>query len=313
MSEYPLHEAAYKNDANEIRRILGGLNDKELDERVSELNDEGDTPLHCAACKNNVAAVSVLMEFFAYEHAERGGFEESGETPIHDAIKCDYVNVLRAINTYNGTFNSSTGIGYVEFAAELNKIECLRFLFEIGQSIDIPNILNTSLLGYNYGIRSTYNSNVLRLLIDKGAPVNEADRYGDTPLHTAMKGHNREAISILIDAGADYTARNNEGRRPDEVTSNKDINQFLTDKIASEKRWRKRRALMLLRRQRLQESMTGAAAAPSANAGSASADTGWKDAPRKPAASYAARYARKGGKLFRSEPRNGSFQWTPIQ
>ena len=46
-----------------------------------------------------------------------------------------------------------------------------------------------------------------RRLIEAGADIDVRDKHGQTPLHWAASSHIREALALLIDSGADLTAR----------------------------------------------------------------------------------------------------------
>ena len=50
---------------------------------------------------------------------------------------------------------------------------------------------------------------VVRLLIERGADVNEGDNAGFTPLHLAVALGRIEAVRILLESGADANARTN--------------------------------------------------------------------------------------------------------
>ena len=55
---------------------------------------------------------------------------------------------------------------------------------------------------------------ICRLLIDKGAQVTAKNRGGWTPLHCAARKGHVEIVCLLCDHGADVEARTINGRRP---------------------------------------------------------------------------------------------------
>ena len=57
-------------------------------------------------------------------------------------------------------------------------------------------------------------TDVIRLLLQKGADVNKRDRYGNTPVHWAASGNSTEAIAILIEHGASINITNDKGDKP---------------------------------------------------------------------------------------------------
>jgi ankyrin repeat protein len=66
------------------------------------------------------------------------------------------------------------------------------------------------------------HAEVAVLLLDAGAEVNaqnENGHYGGTPLHAAAHGNHRAVAEVLIARGSDLTARSCNGRTPLEETT----------------------------------------------------------------------------------------------
>ena len=57
-------------------------------------------------------------------------------------------------------------------------------------------------------------TDVIRLLLQKGADVNKRDHYGDTFVHYAAITNSTEVIALLIEHGASINITNNEGEKP---------------------------------------------------------------------------------------------------
>ncbi len=73
---------------------------------------------------------------------------------------------------------------------------------------------------------------VVRLLLAKGAEVNVRAAGGYTPLHKAVFGGDLGMIRLLLDSGADLHARTDEGKKPVDVASErglKDVVKLLTE------------------------------------------------------------------------------------
>lgn len=82
------------------------------------------------------------------------------------------------------------------------------------QTSDGKTIIATSLLGFKIK-----NLEPLKYLISMGADVNIRDKDGNTPLFFASGNGDKEAVKILLEAGADERLWNNSGLRYNEVIS----------------------------------------------------------------------------------------------
>ena len=69
---------------------------------------------------------------------------------------------------------------------------------------------------------------IIKLLISHGADINNRAWWGDTVLHTAVILRNVEVIKLFIEAGADISAVNNEGKTPRDLTTDKEIIQLFS-------------------------------------------------------------------------------------
>src|SRR6185436_15943104 len=58
------------------------------------------------------------------------------------------------------------------------------------------------------------SAEAVKLLLDVGAPVNDVDANGDTPMHGPSWRGSNEAVLLLVNAGANLSARNQFGWSP---------------------------------------------------------------------------------------------------
>lgn len=77
----------------------------------------------------------------------------------------------------------------------------------------------------------------VEMILNRGAEVNTVNKYGDTPLHLAIKNHHPNTAALLIDNGADINAIGALDDTPLHVsiyTQQEDISMFLISKGADE-------------------------------------------------------------------------------
>merc|ERR1712050_743230 len=63
-------------------------------------------------------------------------------------------------------------------------------------------------------IDGTFKSEIARLLIEKGCPLDFQNPFGDSSLSLAVEKNNEEAVKMLIEAKADKQIKNKEGQTP---------------------------------------------------------------------------------------------------
>ncbi|OPH62079.1 hypothetical protein BC351_02240 [Paenibacillus ferrarius] len=92
--------------------------------------------------------------------------------------------------------------------------ELVRFLLEHGARLDIPNPLLSAMRPFGHSNFQEENIEIVKLLIEAGAAVNDKDNNGNTPLALAAMYNQKELVTYLIDHGAHVNVKNNDGRTP---------------------------------------------------------------------------------------------------
>ncbi len=139
-----LHEAALRGLSIWVSVLL------ENGAHVNAVDQDGDTPLHDAACNGHEDAVDALL---AKDGVNVNAADTDGNTPLHVAVRLGHVGVVNALLAKNGVdVNAADSDGNTP----LHYAAC-------------------------YGHKDMVNA----FLEKKGVKVNAAAKHGDTPLHDA--------------------------------------------------------------------------------------------------------------------------------
>ncbi len=179
----PLHESYWSEDKAQLL-LAAGVDPNVRDER-------GNTPLHSLLMRPEVAAA--LLRAGADPNAENN----AGETPLNHNYKGESADVLREA----GAEVDETPL---HWACEENDAERVRELLELGATPWCK-----ALCGQTPVCRTT-SAEIVGLLKEAGADLDEQDVDGDRPLHWA----NTELTRALLEHGADPNAVNDEGQTP---------------------------------------------------------------------------------------------------
>lgn len=133
---------------------------------------------------------------------------------LHEAVVFDPTQIQRLVDA-GADIDEIDANGHTALwiASRRNKVNAVRDLLSLGAD---PNESgpdwDTPLL-----IATQVNSDtpIAELLIAASADVNVVDqRYGQTPLHYAVRENNREVVRLLLHSGANSNARSSSGDTP---------------------------------------------------------------------------------------------------
>ncbi|XP_033755625.1 ankyrin repeat domain-containing protein 50-like [Pecten maximus] len=207
---------------------------------LETLNDNGDTPLICAARAGHIDICSLLLDSGAYinqtnQHVrqtpllvavEQGHMDvvdfllDCGAdvqltdniniTPLYAAIKArNPLMVQRLIQAGCDVNLGSQDHAPLFLAARLKLLSVVQMLIEAGCEKNIT---------IKYGVTPLYeatfrgHTDIVEFLVNEGCDVNKTDMYGVSPLHIAsMYGH-LNCVILLILGGADMRLRMQHGQ-----------------------------------------------------------------------------------------------------
>ncbi len=155
------------------------------------------TPLHEAASAGNTELVKILIAMSADVNADG----RNGWTPLHGAKDAATAKLLvEAGADVNAV--SKKGLTPLSEAVARGEKELAEYLIKNGADIN-HKLTKTerSLLHY------AGNPEVARLLIDAGLDPKDRDRWGYTPLHTAVIWEKLDTVKFFVEKGLDINAK----------------------------------------------------------------------------------------------------------
>uniref|UniRef100_A0A0C9QZ02 Pyx_5 protein n=1 Tax=Fopius arisanus TaxID=64838 RepID=A0A0C9QZ02_9HYME len=201
--ESALHAAARSN-SQDVLTLLAPNNSS-----LNRLDSTGLAPIHHAADRGDPSCLSTLLDAgCAVDLPTR-----KGDTALHLAAEggcTDNVEILIK-NHADVRVKNHRGQTALHLAARSHSLECVEALLRNG-SCD-PNVDDNdgrTPLHLALG-RSVLAYDVTEFLIGWRADVNRADKYGYTPLHVAALNELSQCVDVLIQYGADLSARTKGG------------------------------------------------------------------------------------------------------
>jgi ankyrin repeat protein len=211
LSVTPLYLAAQNGNAPMIRRLLdAGANANQIDATT------GETILMVATRSGDAESVRTLLQAGANPNATEPQLQV---TPLMLAAESGHTGAVRALLDQEADVHARTRTG----ATPAPRLPCVDRtgcgshgvgiirggLPERGSRAPIPGAMTPLMYAAREG-----HIDVARLLIDKGAKVNEVDKNDIGPLLMAISNNHIDMARFLIDKGADIHAADWYGRTP---------------------------------------------------------------------------------------------------
>jgi len=174
---------------------------------VFACDEFGDTFLHFALYDENIEAIKYLMESGSYPLA----YNSESVHPLAIASKCGNIEILKYLIAKSKCCITE----YVE--AELFATAAVSGLFDNVKCL-LNNNLNCKIPFRNESIVSwalqSENLDIVKLLCEYGAPINDSNEDGITPLYSASAEGLLEITEFLLSRGAEVNKSSNIGCTP---------------------------------------------------------------------------------------------------
>jgi len=207
-----IHEAAAAGHLEQVRALV------EADPALLEVRDEtGNTPL-ISACSAPVPRAQVA-ELLIDRGADVNAKNNWGGTPLYMAL--DDFDLVRSLIAKGAEVNVEAFVGITPLhqAASAGDLRVARLLIEKGARLDarsgsdgtiLHQVINAQHLLHG---RTDSNREMVRLLLESGSKLQEFS-FGNSELHLAALTGQAHLVPLLVEHGADVSARNAYGHTP---------------------------------------------------------------------------------------------------
>ena len=166
-----------------------------------------------AAERGDAAAVEALLVSGAAD-ADAADAADGGCQLLHIAARKGHASVVELLLQHGADMNAATARGRTALHEAANA-EVALLLLDRGADVTAAAACG-GVKGVTplHAAARDYNEELVRALLDAGAPIDAADSNGQQALHLAVKAGVFEVAELLLERGADVNAADNAGAMP---------------------------------------------------------------------------------------------------
>jgi ankyrin repeat protein len=149
----------------------------------------------------------VLVTALAIRSQHKRGLDYGKAEPLNSAIQARNVSKIAALIDGDKTILRATGAKSttpLNYAIRAGETEIVELLLTKGADVNLPDDIGFTPLHCAAG---RGDKPIVEFLLAKGASVNTKAYGGVTPLHMAVNSRRKEVVELLVGRGADLTAR----------------------------------------------------------------------------------------------------------
>uniref|UniRef100_A0A8C6K6Y7 phospholipase A2 n=1 Tax=Nothobranchius furzeri TaxID=105023 RepID=A0A8C6K6Y7_NOTFU len=183
----PLHLACEKSDLASLKALL-----EESQARTDIKDHNGDTPMHCASKQDSPVFIQALCSQLC---SGVNTLNNGGETPLHVACRQGRVESIKALLEGGAKCDVDGNAGYPIHTA-----------VKYSQKGTVERVLTP-----NFNQLQFKGSKMCRLLLNHGSDVNYLSRTGESALHILTERGRFEAAMVLLTHGAHANLKGRDG------------------------------------------------------------------------------------------------------
>ncbi|KZZ89720.1 Ankyrin repeat-containing domain protein [Moelleriella libera RCEF 2490] len=199
---------------------------------------DGWSPLAASVDEGFDAGVKTLLEHGADPNFTGPGIGGDDKTPLYFAAIRGNVEMCRLLLQRGANSNHANGpapilhsiINHSNLLSTATLMELLELMFEFGADVNAKNQENATCL--MEAVDDKVDKELVQYLIEQNANLNETDQYGYSALLKAVLTENSELTRLLLDKGADPCLETHDGFVPlHGVEDNEELIQLLATRM----------------------------------------------------------------------------------